>query len=158
MTIRLDTNNPFANFTQEGGQAITPSATAVNFNDSSEVDKVLLFGSDPGAAKGKEIDLLGSFKVGAFIQDGADTGVRFVINNGEDQSAICACTIDTAGQTVVPESAIAGALRFTRFRLFDAESADQLAFRGDFTLGAGTNGIEPTTEPARILATPATGD
>jgi len=96
--IRLDTNDPLANFTKEGGQALTPSPFALNFNDTAETDSVQLFGSDIGAAKGNDLDLLVSFKVGAFLRDGADTGVRFIINDGQDRSALCACTINAAGE------------------------------------------------------------
>jgi len=50
---------------------------------------------------------------------------------------------------------VAGALGFTRFRIRDTDSADRLAFRADFQLGAASNGFDPTTEPVAIqLSTP----
>jgi hypothetical protein len=53
---------------------------------------------------------------------------------------------------------VAGKLSFTRFRLRDADSVDRLRFRADYTLGAGSNGINPAAEPVTIkLSTPAGG-
>ncbi len=45
---------------------------------------------------------------------------------------------------------VAGTLTFTDFRIRDTDSADRLRFRADFQLGAGTNGIDPATEPVTI--------
>ena len=45
---------------------------------------------------------------------------------------------------------VAGNLTFTRFRIRDTDSTDKLAFRADYQLGTGTNGIDPATEPVTI--------
>src|SRR3972149_1243025 len=95
--IVLDTND-ISGWTKEGGQAIITSSFAINFNDTSENDLARLYMSAPDAAKGNSFDLFASFQVGAFLQDGADTGVRFIINDGVDRSAIAAATINAAGE------------------------------------------------------------
>lgn len=49
----------------------------------------------------------------------------------------------------------AGTLNFTQFRLRDSDSVDRLRFRADYTLGSGSDGINPATEPVTIkLSTP----
>ena len=53
--------------------------------------------------------------------------------------------------------AVAGKLTFTRFRMRDTDSADKLAFRTDYTLGATTNGIDPLTEPVVIALSNGAG-
>ena len=94
--IVLDTND-ISGWTQEGGQAITTSPFALNFNDASSFDTASLYMSAPDAAKGNSFDLYVSFKVGLFLQNRADTGLRFIINDGQSRSALAALTIDGAG-------------------------------------------------------------
>ena len=58
----------------------------------------------------------------------------------------------------MPASQIRGALAFTDFRIRDTDSTDRLRWRADFTLGAGSDGINPGTEPVAIkLSTPTFG-
>jgi hypothetical protein len=58
-------------------------------------------------------------------------------------------------RVVIP---VAGTLNLTRFRLRDSDSVDRVQFRADYTLGAGSNGINPAVEPVTIkLSTPAGG-
>jgi hypothetical protein len=47
-------------------------------------------------------------------------------------------------------AAVAGTLNFTSFRLRDADSADRIRFRADYTLGSGNDGINPSLEPVTI--------
>ena len=55
-----------------------------------------------------------------------------------------------------PVDPVAGSLTFSRFRVRDFESNDQLRFKADFKLGANSNGINPSTEPVTLrLSTPA---
>jgi hypothetical protein len=51
-----------------------------------------------------------------------------------------------------------GNLSFTRLHLRDADSVDRIQFRADYTLGNGSDGINPGAEPIAIkLSTPAGG-
>ena len=53
---------------------------------------------------------------------------------------------------------IIGALDFTEFRIRDTDSTDRLRFRGDFALGAGSDGIDPSTDLVAVkLSTPTGG-
>jgi hypothetical protein len=53
---------------------------------------------------------------------------------------------------------VAGKLNFTRLRLRDADSVDRIQFRADYTLGSGSDGINPAVEPVTIkLSTPVGG-
>jgi hypothetical protein len=53
---------------------------------------------------------------------------------------------------------VAGTLSFTRFRLRDSDSVDRIQLRADYTLGTGSNGINPAVEPVTIqLSTPGGG-
>lgn len=62
----------------------------------------------------------------------------------------------SALRSLRPPAGIQGALNFTRLRIRDTDSTDRLRFRTDFSLGAGTNGIDPAIEPVAIkLSTPA---
>ena len=57
-----------------------------------------------------------------------------------------------------PPTQILGALDVTEFRIRDTDSADRLRFRADFTLGAGSDGIDPSTELVAVkLSTPTYG-
>jgi hypothetical protein len=57
-----------------------------------------------------------------------------------------------------PVVAVAGKLAFTRLRLRDADSTDRIRLRADYTLGSGTNNINPSTEPVTVkLSTPSGG-
>jgi hypothetical protein len=69
------------------------------------------------------------------------------------------CTVEYSAfkseAAVVP---VAGSLAFTRFRIKDADSADRIVFRADYTLGASSNGINPAGEPVSVkLSTPGGG-
>ncbi len=58
----------------------------------------------------------------------------------------------------MPPTPIMGAIKFTDFRIRDTDSADRLRFRADFTLGAGSDGIDPGTELVAVrLSTPSYG-
>jgi hypothetical protein len=46
--------------------------------------------------------------------------------------------------------AVAGTLNFTSFRLRDADSADRIRFRADYTLGASSDGINPSLDPVSL--------
>jgi hypothetical protein len=53
---------------------------------------------------------------------------------------------------------VAGTLSFTRFRLRDSDTVDRIQLRADYTLGTGSNGINPAVEPVTIkLSTPGGG-
>jgi hypothetical protein len=59
-------------------------------------------------------------------------------------------------ERVIPP--VAGTLSFTSFRLRDPDSTDRIQFRADYTLGSGSDGIDPAAEPVTIkLSTPAGG-
>ena len=63
-----------------------------------------------------------------------------------------------AFRSETPATQIMGALAFTDFRIRDDGSADRLRFRADFTLGAGSDGIDPSTELVAVkLSTPTYG-
>ena len=69
------------------------------------------------------------------------------------------CTVEFSAfrseRVVIP---VAGRLNFTQLRLNDADSADRIRLRADYTLGSGSDGINPGTEPVTIkLSTPAGG-
>jgi len=51
----------------------------------------------------------------------------------------------------------AGTLTFTRLRIRDSESTDRLRFRADYTLGTGTNGIDPSSEPVTLKLSSTAG-
>lgn len=51
-----------------------------------------------------------------------------------------------------------GKLTFTRFRIRDTDSADRLAFRADYQLGANTDGIDPAKETVVIKLSTAQGE
>jgi hypothetical protein len=58
-------------------------------------------------------------------------------------------------RVVIP---VAGKLNFTRLSLNDADSSDRIRLRADYTLGSGSDGINPGVEPVTIkLSTPAGG-
>jgi len=69
------------------------------------------------------------------------------------------CTVEYHAfhsETVVQP--VAGTLVFTHFRLRDVDSVDRIRFRADYTLGASSDGINPSVEPVTIkLSTPAGG-
>jgi hypothetical protein len=52
---------------------------------------------------------------------------------------------------------VAGKLNCTRLRLNDADSTDRVRFRADYTLGTGSNGIDPTTEQVTLKLSTAAG-
>jgi hypothetical protein len=56
-----------------------------------------------------------------------------------------------------PAHFVPGGLSVTHFRLRDADSPDRVRFRADFTLGSGSNGIDPATQPVSIALTTAAG-
>lgn len=69
------------------------------------------------------------------------------------------CTVEFSAfrseRVVIP---VAGKLSFTRLRLRDADSVDRIQFRADYTLGSGSDGINPAVEPVTIkLSTPVGG-
>jgi hypothetical protein len=69
------------------------------------------------------------------------------------------CTVEYSAfrseRVVIP---VAGKLSFTRFRLHDSDSVDRIQLRADYTLGSGSDGINPAAEPVTIkLSTPVGG-
>jgi hypothetical protein len=68
------------------------------------------------------------------------------------------CTVEYSGfLSERPVHVIPGALNVTHFRLRDSDSTDRVRFRGDFTLGSSSNGIDPATQPVSIALTTAAG-
>lgn len=57
-----------------------------------------------------------------------------------------------------PAQPTQGNLTFTRFRIRDTDSTDRLAFRADFQLGTGTNGINPAAETVAVKLSTAQGE
>jgi hypothetical protein len=51
----------------------------------------------------------------------------------------------------------ADSLSFTSFPLRDADSADRIRFRADYTLGTGNNGINPRLESVTVKLTTLAG-
>jgi hypothetical protein len=70
--------------------------------------------------------------------------------------AICTVVYSafTAQPTVQP---VSGGLNFTAFRLNDTDTTDRVRFRADYTLGAGSAGIDPATQPVTLLLSTPTG-
>lgn len=69
------------------------------------------------------------------------------------------CTIDYyAFRSERVVNPVAGTFNFTRFHLRDTDSPDRIQLRGDYTLGSGSDGINPAGEPVTIrLSTPSGG-
>jgi len=68
------------------------------------------------------------------------------------------CTVDYYSfSSERPVHFIPGALNVTHFRLRDTDSTDNVRFRGDFTLGSSSNGIDPATQPVSIALSTAAG-
>jgi hypothetical protein len=68
------------------------------------------------------------------------------------------CTVAySAFRSERPVHFIPGALNVTNFRLRDSGSTDRVRFRGDFTLGSGSDGIDPATQPVSIALSTAAG-
>jgi hypothetical protein len=95
--VRLDTNNPTANFTPEGGQGYTPSPAVLSLNDQSVSDIISFYASDPDAAPGSELDIVATFQATG-TSCNADGGVHLVINEGGIAKAVIAVTAIKAGQ------------------------------------------------------------
>ena len=74
-------------------------------------------------------------------------------------SAEAQCTVAYsayASQTVVMP--ISGSINPTRFRVLDSDSSDRVRLRADYTLGMGSSGIDPSTQPVTVrLSTPSGG-
>lgn len=88
----LDTANPNANFTNEGGQSFTPG-NVLTLTDASNGDFVAFFAADVDANPGTQIDLVTTFQVRQETRFNADVGNRVVINDGLTRSAIAACIV-----------------------------------------------------------------
>src|SRR5258705_242499 len=58
----LDTTNPTANFTNEGGQSFTPG-TVLTLTDTSVGDFVSFYAPDFDASPGNALDLVATFQV-----------------------------------------------------------------------------------------------
>ena len=91
--VRLDTANPLADFTQEGGQSFTGSPTVLSLNDGAITDIVNLYAPDPDAAAGGAVDIVATFMVVVGSLSGADLGVHLVINDGESKAVIAALIV-----------------------------------------------------------------
>ena len=88
----LDTTNPTANFTNEGGQSFTPG-TVLTLTDTSIGDFVSFYAADFDASPGNAVDLVATFQVRNETRFNADAGNRIVINDGATRSAIAACIV-----------------------------------------------------------------
>ena len=88
----LDTTNPTANFTNEGGQSFTPG-TVLTLTDTSIGDFVSFYAADLDAYPGNAVDLVATFQVRNETRFNADAGNRIVINDGATGSAIAACIV-----------------------------------------------------------------
>jgi hypothetical protein len=99
--VVLDPLNPLANFTQENAKSppdagITPGSGLLIVSDTTASDLITLYAPEPDIAAGFELDLVVTFLVTpGETRQGADTGVRFVINDGT--RAIYACCIVKGG-------------------------------------------------------------
>jgi hypothetical protein len=244
----LDPGNPLANFALEGYANFNTSPSVLLLLDQSVADIVYFYGPDPAAAPGNDVDVVAAFQVRTSTPLNADTGVRFVINDGQAKAVMAACILvgglkgiglasgvnfwDPANYPVfvpvdwtqpttvrlrrsssgdaeivevngvapsaraliagvslpprnrpyptiefgcaevealcdvefsqfyseVPAAGIMGALTFTDFRIRDDDTTDQLRFRADYVLGAGSDGINPGSEPVVVrLSTPTFG-
>jgi hypothetical protein len=220
----------------------------LTLDDGDAGDVIYFYGSDPDAAPGIDLDLVVDFQIGGSTLHNADTGVRFLINDGDTRSATFSCveiaglrgigiagtgsasdpgtylafvahdwvapttlrlrrwasgdaeiievngvapspraivnwirlaTRTRAGATIEfgcmspealtivnirqlyserPATAVAGNLTFTHFRIRDDDTTDRLRFRADYTLGSGSDGIDPAAEGVTLkLSTPAGG-
>jgi len=91
--VVLDTSNPFANFSQETatGQGVFPTPTVLTVQDINSGDINNLFARDPDAAAGIELDIVVRFDISIFTSANADTGVRFIINDGTGNAAYLCC-------------------------------------------------------------------
>jgi hypothetical protein len=69
------------------------------------------------------------------------------------------CTVAySAFRSELVVNPVAGKLSVTHLRLRDSDSVDRIQIRADYTLGTGSNGINPAVEPVTIkLSTPAGG-
>ncbi len=92
-SVVLDPNDPLANFTQETftGQGIFLTPTVLTVQDISAADVNNLYASEPHAAPGGDLDIFVQFKVSDFSLANADSGVWFVINDGESGAAVARC-------------------------------------------------------------------
>ena len=245
--IVLDTSNPLANFTQEGGQSFTGTPSVLSINDAATTDIVNFYAPHSDAASGA-VDIFADFMVVAGSLAGADLGVHLVINDGASRAVIAACIVhggvkgiglasganfsdpgnyglfvpvDWSSRTTIrirrtveghaeiveingtapspralldvallsprnrvgstfefgaagPEATahvdfyqfrsetvanqIIGAMATTTFRIGDSDSGNRIRMRGDFTLGGGTDGIDPSSEQVEVrLSTPTNG-
>jgi hypothetical protein len=89
----LDTANPLADFTAEGGEPWTPGPTSLNLNDRSISDLITFYASEPQAAAGRTLDVVAEFQVVAGTPAGADGGTGVVINDGVTTSVVVRCII-----------------------------------------------------------------
>ncbi len=87
--VVLDPMNPLANFQTEGSQQFT-AGVKLRISDASPSDILNFFAADADAAAAT--DLVSTFQIASFVPAGADTGVRFVINDGL-KATTAACVI-----------------------------------------------------------------
>jgi hypothetical protein len=90
----LDPQNP-ANFTSDGQQSFVPGSF-LRLNDTNLGDYIAFFTNDSDASPGIDVDVFATFQVIQTIPNNADTGVRVVINDGINRSAIAAATFNNA--------------------------------------------------------------
>jgi hypothetical protein len=115
-----------------------------NANGDAEIIEVNGVAPSPRA-------LLAVDKLPASTRPGAS--VEFGCASPESQ-----CTVEySAFRSERPVHFIPGTLSVTHFRLQDSDSTDRVRFRGDFTLGSSSNGIDPATQPVSIALTTAAG-
>ena len=91
--VKLDTGNPLANFSKEGGQFFTASPAVISLLDQDVADIVDFFAVDPDAAPGTDLDLFAVFQIRSVTPFNADTGVHLVINDGQSKAVVAACII-----------------------------------------------------------------
>jgi len=88
---------------------------------------------------------------------GATRPVASVEFGARSVEALCTVAYSAFSSKSVAQP-IAGTVNFTALRLNDTDSTDRVRFRSDYSLGAGSSGIDPSTQPVTLrLSTPNGG-
>ena len=88
--VTLNPMDP-SNFTEDGGQTITPGSV-LTFTDQSVGDIALLFSNDADALPGVEVDIVATFQILSTSPNNVDVGNRVAIIDA-NKAAIAACVI-----------------------------------------------------------------
>lgn len=92
-SVVLDPGHPLANFAVEGAQPFTPTPSLLVLLDQSVADVVDFYGFDPAASPGNDVDVVAAFQVRTSTPLNADSGVRFVINDGQFKAVMAGAII-----------------------------------------------------------------